>query len=185
MVATRNRSLKPDPPAGIRAITAKNLNALLDTVGMTPTEFQRRTGFSGQFVGGVLRGEQNISIDNLHVMARALGVQLYQVLNARFDATDKSPLIDMLELSNREVDQLRTRIGKSISEPRRALAAQLRRLLKVNGLSVAALAEDIGIATSTIQKSLKGTQNVTIDNLERIAGALGVAPFVLVLPADE
>ena len=90
----------------------------------------------------------------------------------------------MLKLSNRDVDGLRKNVAKLSNGPRAALAQQLRRLLAANGLTVAALGEEIGIAPSTIQKCLKGTQNVTVETLEAIAHGLGVAPFVLVLPTD-
>ena len=186
-MAAREKKKTQEKPAegiGIRSVVAKNLRAILEHLGWGAGDFQKRTGFSSHFIAGVLRGDQNPSIDNLHVMARALGVHVYQVLNPRFERPERSLLLDMLELSNEAVERLRKNAGSGKTEPREALSKNLRRLLAVNGLTVQALAEDAGIAGSTIQKCLKGTQNVTIDNLDRIAKSLGVAAFLLVLPTD-
>ena len=186
MVASKKKLRQQQTAAvrDIRAVVGRNLQSLLTNLGWGASEFHQRTGLSTHFIAGVLRGDQNISIDNLHVMAKALGIEVHQALNPRFEAPEKPLSLEMLKLSNRDVDGLRKNVAKLSNGPRAALAQQLRRLLAANGLTVAALGEEIGIAPSTIQKCLKGTQNVTVETLEAIAHGLGVAPFVLVLPTD-
>ena len=186
MVVSKKKRNKPQASdlQHVRAVVGNNLQGLLNNLGWGASEFHQRTGLSTHFIAGVLRGDQNISIDNLHVMAKALGIHVHQVLNPRFEAPEKPISLAMLELSNRDVDGLRKNVAKMRNGPRAALSHQLRRLLAANGLTVASLGEEIGIAPSTIQKCLKGTQNVTVDTLEAIANGLGVAPFVLVLPTD-
>ena len=185
MVATKKnlRQQEATDTPSIRAVVGKNLQGLLNNLGWGATDFHQRTGLSTHFIAGVLRGDQNVSIDNLHVMAKALGIDVHQALNPRFEAAE--PLwMEMLKLSNRDVDGLRKNVAKIPNGPRAALAHQLRRLLAANGLTVVALGDQIGVAPSTIQKCLKGTQNVTIETLESIANGLGVAPFVLLLPVS-
>lgn len=186
MVRQHTREKGPAAPRtpDIRGIVGRNLQGILKSLSWGVPEFQQRTGFSSHFLAGVIRGDQNVSIDNLHVMALALGFEAHQLLNPRFEAPQKPQLMDMLERSNREVSALREGTAASITPPRAALAHHLRRLLAFNGLSAGALAHDIGAAPSTLQKCLKGTQNVTIDTLGAIAEGLGVTPFVLVLPID-
>jgi transcriptional regulator with XRE-family HTH domain len=177
---------KPMPPreSNIRAVVGKNLQALLDSLGWGVLDLHRRTSFSTHFIAGILRGEQNPSIDNLDVIARSLGVEIHQLLNPRFEVPGKSLLLDMLTLSNRDVAQLREQASQGVSVPRKHLAWHLRRLLASNNITAAALAQDIGIAASTLQKCLKATQNLTIENLDAIAQGLGVSAFVLLLPTE-
>jgi transcriptional regulator with XRE-family HTH domain len=184
MTATKKKIRQPDAAGvqSIRAVVGKNLQGLLTNLGWGASEFHQRTGLSTHFIAGVLRGDQNISIDNLHVMAKALGIDVHQALNPRFEAPEKPLSLEMLKLSNRDVNGLRKNVAKVPDGPRPALAHHLRRLLAANALTVPALGEEIGVAPSTIQKCLKGTQNVTIDTLASIAEGLGVAPFVLLLP---
>ena len=168
----------------IRSVVGKNLQALLDNLGWGVLDLSRRTSFSTHFIAGMLRGEQNPSIDNLYVIARSLGVEIHQLLNPRFEVPGKSLLLDMLALSNQDVAQLREKTSQGVSVPRKNLAWHLRRLLASNNITAAALAQDIGIAASTLQKCLKATQNLTIENLDAIAQGLGVSAFVLLLPTE-
>ena len=118
------------------------------------------------------------------MIARSLGVEIHQILNPRFEVPGKSLLLDMLALSNQDVAQLREKTSQGVSVPRKNLAWHLRRLLASNNITAAALAQDIGIAASTLQKCLKATQNLTIENLDAIAQGLGVSAFVLLLPTE-
>ena len=177
---------KPLPERGsdIRVVVGNNLRALLDNLGWGVLDLHRRTGFSTHFIADILRGEQNPSIDKLYVIARSLGVEIHQLLNPRFEVPGKSLLLDMLALSNRDVAQLREKASQDVNVARKNLAWNLRRLLASNNITAAALAQDIGIAASTIQKCLKANQNLTIENLDAIAQDLGVSAFVLLLPTE-
>jgi transcriptional regulator with XRE-family HTH domain len=179
-----NKASKPERGAVIRAVLGKNLQALLDNLGWGVLELSRRTSFSTHFIASILRGEQNPSIDNLHIIARSLGIEAFQLLNPRFEVPGKSLLLDMLTLSNRDVAKLREKASQGITEPRKNLAWHLKRLLASNDIKAAALAKDLQIAPSTIQKCLKSRQNLTIENLDAIAQRLGVSAFVLLLPTE-
>lgn len=167
-----------------RANLATNLQKLLDSLGWSVMDLQRRTGFSPHFLSGMMRGEQNPSIDNLDVIAQSFGIETYQLLHPRFDCKDKENLLKMLALSNHDVAELRKNT-KRVTKPRRYLSKNLRNLLAVNGLSATALAEDVGVAASTVHKCLRGNQNITIEMLDLFAQGLHVSPFLLIVPTDE
>lgn len=59
---------------------------------------------------------------------------------------------------------------------RKVLGANVRRLRSARGLSQEAFADDCGLHRTQIGAVERGETNLTIDNLERIALALGVEP---------
>jgi transcriptional regulator with XRE-family HTH domain len=63
---------------------------------------------------------------------------------------------------------------------RRVLARNVRRLRSERGLSQEALAEEVGLRQAQISEIESGANNITIDNLHRLAVALGVRPFELI-----
>ena len=130
---------RPSKGTDIRKNLATNLQSLLDNLGWGVMDLQRRTGYSPHFLNGMLRGEQNPSIDNLDVIAQSFGIEAFQLLHPRFDSQDKERLLKMLALSNRDVEELRKNT-KRITKPRLYLSKNLRNLLAANGLSVVALA---------------------------------------------
>lgn len=70
-----------------------------------------------------------------------------------------------------------------VSDPkatRRVLARNVRRLRSARGLSQEALAEEVGLRQAQISEIESGASNITIDNLHRLAVALGVRAFELI-----
>jgi len=67
---------------------------------------------------------------------------------------------------------------------RETLAANVRRLRTAKGLSQEAFAEDCGLHRTQIGAVERAETNLTIDNLERIADALGVQPQLLLARPD-
>lgn len=63
---------------------------------------------------------------------------------------------------------------------RRILARNVRRLRAARGLSQEALAEEVGLRQAQISEIESGANNITLDNLHRLAHALGVRPCELI-----
>ena len=61
------------------------------------------------------------------------------------------------------------------------LAGNLRRLRKAKGLSQDALAFEAGINRTYIGGVERGERNVSLDNIVRLAAALGVTPAELLV----
>jgi len=57
---------------------------------------------------------------------------------------------------------------------RRAFGERVRELRKERGLSQEGLAHDAGLDRSYVGQIERGERNVTLDNIYRLAGALGV-----------
>lgn len=62
----------------------------------------------------------------------------------------------------------------STGESRQVLARNLRRLRAAKGISQEALADLAGLHRTYVGSMERSERNVSIDNLERLAGALGV-----------
>jgi len=68
---------------------------------------------------------------------------------------------------------------------RAALAKNMVLLRRARGYSQEALAFEAGLHRTFIAHCERQARNIALDNLERIASALGVEPYVLLLPDDE
>ncbi|MFD1190814.1 helix-turn-helix domain-containing protein [Phenylobacterium conjunctum] len=65
---------------------------------------------------------------------------------------------------------------------RRVLAANVRQLRKAKGLSQDAFADECGVHRTYVGGVERGEYNVSVDNIERFAKALGVPGFELLKP---
>lgn len=63
---------------------------------------------------------------------------------------------------------------------RQVLARNVRRLRTKRGLSQEALAEEVGLRQAQVSEIESGANNITLDNLHRLAIALGVRPCELI-----
>lgn len=63
-----------------RLILARNMRQLRRQQGLSQEGLAERAGIHRTYVGSVERCERNISIDNIGRLARALGVEPYQLL---------------------------------------------------------------------------------------------------------
>lgn len=63
-----------------RSVFAASLRRLRDQRGLSQERLAELAELHRTYVGSVERGERNISIDNMEQLARALGVQLREML---------------------------------------------------------------------------------------------------------
>ena len=91
----------------------------------------------------------------------------------------------MLSNSNDDIEAKRLQVKKEGAPTRRFIAAHMGRLMRMKGITTSGLYEETHIAVSTLNKALKGEQNITVDTLSSIASSLGVSTFVLLLPSDD
>jgi transcriptional regulator with XRE-family HTH domain len=67
-------------PGKLRQVLAKNIRQLRNDLGVSQEELAHRAKVHRTFVGAVERSEQNISIDNIEKIAKALEVKPHQLL---------------------------------------------------------------------------------------------------------
>jgi transcriptional regulator with XRE-family HTH domain len=76
-------------------------------------------------------------------------------------------------------------MGKSDSPLRQALARNLRDLRGERGLSQEELADLAGLHRTLVGAVERCERNISLDNIGKLASALGVAPSVLLRGAGE
>lgn len=81
-VATRSEPPPLSPANGVRArdVLSANLLALRDAKGWSQEALAFESGLHRTFVAHVERRARNIALDNLEKLARAFGVEPYQLL---------------------------------------------------------------------------------------------------------
>jgi transcriptional regulator with XRE-family HTH domain len=79
IVAARNLSHVPRD-ADILVRFGERVRELRKRSGFSQEEFAERCGLDRTYVGGIERGERNLSLRNIAVIARALGVTLPELM---------------------------------------------------------------------------------------------------------
>lgn len=72
----------------------------------------------------------------------------------------------------------------SATSLRQTLALNLVVLRRDRGWSQEALALEVGLHRTFVAHVERAARNISLDNIEKLAGALGVAPFELLRPRD-
>jgi transcriptional regulator with XRE-family HTH domain len=71
------------PSKHLTAILAANLRALRARKRISQEELAEICGLHGTYIGSVERGERNITLSSLEVLAKALGVSVPKLLTPR------------------------------------------------------------------------------------------------------
>jgi transcriptional regulator with XRE-family HTH domain len=74
--------LSSKPPSTSRRLFAERLRAERKARGLSLEDLGDLSGLSWNYIGQVERSQRNISVDHMDALARALGIQLYQLLMA-------------------------------------------------------------------------------------------------------
>lgn len=61
-------------PTAVRHTLAKNVRRKRNELGISQESLADKAGLHRTYVGGIERGERNVSVDNIEKIARALGV---------------------------------------------------------------------------------------------------------------
>ena len=75
--------------------------------------------------------------------------------------------------------------GTAPSSSRRLFARHLRRLRKATGMTLDDLSEKTGLSRNYLSTVECAKGNISLDNMDRIAQALGVALYAMLVPCDE
>ena len=75
-------------PSQARQVFAKNLRAARTNLGLSQEDLAYRAGLHRTYIGSVERGERNISVDNMELLAIALGCSLIDLLDGGKDECD-------------------------------------------------------------------------------------------------
>lgn len=67
----------------LRQVLAQNIRQLRAHLGVSQEELAHMAKVHRTYMGSIERAEQNISIDNIEKIAKALGVKPYQLLMER------------------------------------------------------------------------------------------------------
>ena len=66
----------------VKLLFGKRVRELRKSRGWSQEEFASRVGLDRSYIGGVERGERNVSLENICLIARALGVPTGELFNA-------------------------------------------------------------------------------------------------------
>jgi transcriptional regulator with XRE-family HTH domain len=73
--------VKRTVPSPLRGILARNLRAIRARIGWSQERLAAAAELNRTYVSAVERGEQNISIDNIYKLSRALGIDAQHLLD--------------------------------------------------------------------------------------------------------
>lgn len=69
----------PDP----KEVLSRNLRRLRTSTGLSQEELAARAGLHRTYVSSVERGQRNVSLENIFALARALGCDPQELIDAR------------------------------------------------------------------------------------------------------
>lgn len=69
------------PPQSLRLVFARNIRLMRIDAGMSQERLAAEAGLDRTFVGTLERGQRNISIDNIELIAKAIGTPARELLN--------------------------------------------------------------------------------------------------------
>jgi len=72
--------LAPPTP---KEVVARNLRRLRTATGLSQEELAARAGLHRTYVSSVERGQRNVSLENIFALARALGCDPQELVDAR------------------------------------------------------------------------------------------------------
>jgi transcriptional regulator with XRE-family HTH domain len=78
--------VKTSHPNTTRIAFSHNLRRFREELGISQESLAEKAGLHRTYVSSVERGERNISIDNIHKLAQALGVAPHTLLQRRGSA---------------------------------------------------------------------------------------------------
>lgn len=82
----------PKPSPSLKPILAENLRQLRKALGYSQEELANRCELHRTYIGSVERGERNVSLCSLEVLAQALGVSVPELLTKRSRNDEKASL---------------------------------------------------------------------------------------------
>ena len=69
------------PALSLRQLFARNMRLVRVNAGMSQERMANEAGLDRAFVGTLERGQRNISIDNIELIAKAVGVPPHELMN--------------------------------------------------------------------------------------------------------
>ncbi|WP_342618402.1 helix-turn-helix transcriptional regulator [Rhodoferax sp. GW822-FHT02A01] len=74
---------RPDPSAklSLRQVFARNIRLVRVHAGMSQEAMADEAGLDRAFVGTLERGQRNISIDNIELLCKAIGVPAHELMD--------------------------------------------------------------------------------------------------------
>ena len=69
------------PELSLRLVFAKNIRLVRVSLGMSQESMAAEAGLDRAFVGTLERGQRNISIDNIELLSKALGMPAHELMD--------------------------------------------------------------------------------------------------------
>jgi transcriptional regulator with XRE-family HTH domain len=154
----------------LRLVFGRNLGIARQHACLTQREICASTGISQPYYSECERGLMNVGTDNIAKIAVVLGVFPHNLLNPLWPKELQSGR--NLQIRPTDPVHLTTIHGPNIKAARELAGLTQRGLCKLTGVS-----------QSYLSQVENGTWNIGIDNLAKVARALGVRPHDLLNPA--